>query len=181
MRKKDLTRLVLMVVFVYAVAILFGVLLLLVKPDLINNYFTLIPFILAIPAALLTSGFQRRSSYIKALQGIWPRVVKSGRLAVEYTHNKNPNREDLNKVFLSLSSSIDHLRMLFKNIGGFYPVESMKTIYEEYETIRETMKFENPEGARNRISTLWHQARDAILEEFDRVTPTKYDAPEYER
>ncbi len=178
MRKKDLTRLVIFVVFVYAVAIISGILLL-ASPNLIDNYITLIPFIVAIPAALLMSGFQRRSSYIKALQGIWPRVVKSGRLAIEYTYIKNPNREELNKVFLSLSSSIDHLRMLFKNIGGFYPVESMKTIYEEYEKIRDAMKFENPEGARNRISALWHQARDAILEEFDRVIPTKYIAPEY--
>ncbi len=180
MRKKDLTRLVFFVVVVYAVAIISGILLL-ASPNLIDNYIILIPFIVAIPAALLTSGFQRRSSYIKALQGIWPRIVKSGRLAIEYTHNKNPNREELNKVFLSLSSAIDHLRMLFKNIGGFYPVESMKTIYEEYDKIRDNMKFENPEGARNRISALWHQARDAILEEFDRVTPTKYDAPEYEK
>jgi len=63
------------------------------------------------------------------------------------------------------------------NIGEFYPVESIKSIYEEFDRIRDSMKFKNPEGARNRISGLWHQARDAILEEFDRVVPKKYDAP----
>ncbi len=105
-------------------------------------------------------------------------MVKSGRLAVEYTFLNNPDEKFFRKVVLSLSSSIDHLRMLFRNVKSFYPVESIKTIYEEFDQIRDTMKFENPEGARNRISALWHQARDAILEEFDRVVPTKYDAPD---
>ncbi len=179
MRKKDLTRLVLMVVTVYGVAIAVGIILLTGFPDLVNDYLSLIPFIIAIPAALLSSGYQRRSSYIKTLQAIWPKVVKSGRLAIEYTYLKGSNSEQFNKVILSLSSSIDHLRMLFKNIGEFYPVESIKSIYEEFDRIRDSMKFENPEGARNRISGLWHQARDAILEEFDRVVPTKYDAPDF--
>ena len=179
MRKKDLTRLVMFVVVVYALAIVGGLIILIGFPDIVNDYISLIPFIVAIPAAILTSGFQRRSSYTKALQGIWPRVVKSGRLAVEYTYLKSPNQEQFNKVILSVSSSIDHLRMLFKNIGEFYPVESIKSIYEEFDRIRDSMKFENPEGARNRISGLWHQARDAILEEFDRVVPTKYDAPDF--
>ena len=179
MRKKDLSHLVLIVVIVYAAAIVGGLIILIGFPDAVNDYISLIPFIVAIPAAVLTSGFQRRSSYTKALQRIWPKVVESGRLAIEYTYLKSPNSEQFNKAVLSLASSIDHLRMLFKNIGGFYPVESMKSIYEEFDRIRDSMKFENPEGARNRISGLWHQARDAILEEFDRVVPKKYDAPDY--
>lgn len=185
MRRKDLRLLVFMVVAVYTAALIFGLIIFIYLPEnqswVLGNYISLIPFIVAIPAAILTSGFQRRSSYIKALQGIWPKVVKSGRLAIEYTYLKNPDKEDYKQVILSLSTSIDHLRMLFKNIRGFYPVESIKTIYEEFDKIRDTYKFENLEGARNRISALWHQARDAILEEFDRVVPTKYDAPDYNK
>ena len=179
MRKKDLSRLVLMVVTVYALAIVGGLIILIGFPDNINDYMSLVPFIVAIPAALLTSGFQRRSSYVKTLQGIWPKVVKAGRSAIDYTYFKSPNHEQFNTVILSLSTSIDLLRMLFKNIGGFYPVESMKSIYEEFDRIRDSMKFESLEGARNRISGLWHQARDAILEEFDRVVPKMYDAPDF--
>jgi len=179
MRKKDLNRLVLVVVIVYGLAIVGGLIILIGFPDNINDYMSLVPFIVAIPAAILTSGFQRRSSYTKALQGIWPKLVKSGRLALEYTNLKTPNEEMFHKVVYSLASSIDHLRMLFKNIGEFYPVESIKSIYEEFDRIRDSMKFKNPEGARNRISGLWHQTREVILEEFDRVVPTKYDAPDY--
>jgi len=179
MRRKDLARLVLMVVTIYSLAIIGGLIILIGFPDYLGKYMSLVPFIVAIPAAVLTSGFQRRSSYIKTLQGVWPGVVKAGRSAIGYTYIKNPNYEQFNKVILSLSTSIDLLRMLFKNIGGFYPVESMKSIYEEFDRIRDSMKFKSPEGARNRISGLWHQARDAILEEFDRVVPKKYDAPDY--
>ena len=179
MRKKDLKLLVLMVVLVYSAAIIAGIIILLSDPDLVNDYISLIPFIVAIPAALLTSGFQRRSSYTKALQGIWPKVVESARLAIEYTYIKKPDSEILHKTLVALSSSIDYLRMLFKNIGGFYPVESIKTIYEEFNKIRDSLTFPNAESARKRIQGLWHQARDAILAEFDRVVPTKYIAPSY--
>ncbi len=184
MKKKSLTRLVWTVVLVYAVAIIFGLYFLIYVSEtqswILEKYISLIPFIVAIPAALLTSGFQRRTSYIKALQRIWPKVVKSGRLAIEYTYLKNPDEQDFKEVVLALSTSIDHLRMLFKNISGFYPVESIKAIFSEFDKIRDTLKFKNPEKARNRITAYWHQARDVILEEFDRVVPTKYDAPEYE-
>lgn len=180
-KKKALRQLLLGVIIIYAIAILVGLIMFFSFPSMIEEYISLIPFIVAIPAALLTRGFQRRASYINSLQGIWPKIVESGRKAIEYTYIKNPNEQLFKDVVLSLSTSIDHLRMLFKNIGGFYPVESIKTIYEEFDRIRETYKFENPEGARNRISALWHQARDAILEEFDRVIPTKYDAPDYNK
>jgi hypothetical protein len=180
-KKKALRQLLLIVVIIYTVAIFLGLIMFFYFPLMIEEYISLIPFIVAIPAALLTRAFQRRASYINSLQGIWPKIVKSGRKAIEYTYIKNPNEQLFKDVVLTLSTSIDHLRMLFKNIGGFYPVESIKTIYEEFDRIRDTYKFENPEGARNRISALWHQARDAILEEFDRVIPTKYDAPDYSK
>jgi len=72
MRRKDLRLLVFMVVAVYTAALIFGLIILIYLPEnqswVLGNYITLIPFIVAIPAAILTSGFQRRSSYIKALQ-----------------------------------------------------------------------------------------------------------------
>ena len=179
MKKKDLTKWIILVIIAYIISISIGILVFFNYPTAIEEYISIIPFLVAIPAALLTRGFQRRASYIKALRNVWPKIVESGRLAIEYTYIKAPTEQQFRDVVISLSSSIDHLRMLFKNVGGFYPVESIKMIYEEFDAIRSTFKFDNPEGARNRISALWHQARDSILEEFDRVIPDKYDAPEY--
>lgn len=102
MRRKDLARLVLMVVTIYSLAIIGGLIILIGFPDYLSKYMSLVPFIVAIPAAILTSGFQRRSSYIKTLQGVWPGVVKAGRSAIDYTYIKNPNYEQFNKVILSL-------------------------------------------------------------------------------
>lgn len=180
MKKKALRLLLLVVVIVYSVAFIISAVVFIFVPEFINSFISLVPFIVAIPAALLTRGFQRRSSYIKSLQEIWPTVVEAGRKAIEYPNIKNPTEEQFRDVVLTLSYSIDYLRMLFKNVKGFYPVESIKTIYQEFNKIRDTYKFKNPDNARDRISTLWHQARDSILEEFDRVIPTNYDAPEFE-
>ena len=105
MRRKDVRRLVLMVVAIYAIAIVFGFMLMLIIPDSLDSYLSVMPFIVAIPAALLSSGFQRRKSYVKALQGIWPKVVKSGRLAIEYTFLTNSDEKFFRRVVLALSSS----------------------------------------------------------------------------
>ncbi len=180
MKKKNLSLLLLFVVIVYAISIIISLLIYLYFQDFIEVYLSLIPFIVAIPAALLSRGFQKRASYIKSLQEIWPSLVKTGRKAIEYPYIKNPTADHFRDVMLLLAVSIDHLRMLFKNVAGFYPVESLKTIYEEFDKIRDTYQFKNPDKARNRISALWHQARDAILVEFDRVIPTRYIAPELE-
>lgn len=180
MKKKSLRLLLFFVVIVYSIAIVTSLVIYFTLPDLTDEFLSLIPFIVAIPAALLTRGFQKRSSYIHSLQAIWPKLVETGRKAIEYTQIENPTEEQYREMILDLSVSIDHLRMLFENIGGYYPVESLKTIYEEFEKIRGTYKFRNPVNARNKISVSWHQARDAILEEFDRVVPTQYIAPEFE-
>lgn len=180
MKKKSLRLLLLLVIVVYSIAIIISLIIYFSLPNLVDEFLSLIPFIVAIPAALLTRGFQKRSSYIHSLQGIWPKLVETGRAAIEYTQIENPSENQYRDIILGISVSIDHLRMLFKNIEGYYPVESLKTIYEEFDNIRVTRKFKNPEKARNRISILWHQARDSILEEFDRVVPTEYIAPELE-
>ncbi len=179
MKKKELNQLLFLVVVIYAITIVIAIVIFIGFSDFTNSFFSLIPFIVAIPAALLTRGFQRRSSYINTLRDIWPNIVKSGRKAIEYTLIANPTEEQYGDVMLSLAVSIDHIRMLFKNVGGFYPVESMKTIYQEFDLIRDTLKFKNPVNAHDRIEAFWHQARDSILAEFDRVVPTRYDAPEF--
>ena len=181
MKKKSLNLLILFVLIVYTITIAAALVIFLAFPQVTNQFMSLIPFIVAIPAAILTRGFQRRASYINTLRGIWPNIVKTGRKAIEYTQIENPTEEQFRDIALSLAISIDHLRMLFKNVGGFYPVESIKTIYEEFNLIRDTFKFKNPINAHDRIETLWHQARDSILAEFDRVVPSRYDAPELEK
>ncbi|TFG00271.1 MAG: hypothetical protein EU541_02735 [Promethearchaeota archaeon] len=181
MKKKDLRRLLFFVVLVYSIAIIVSIVIFFAIPDLTDEFLSLIPFIVAIPAALLTRGFQKRASYISSLRGIWPKLAETGRKAIEYAEIENPTEDQYREIVLAISVSIDHLRMLFKNVGGYYPVESLKSIYEEFDKIRDIKKFKNPELARDKISTLWHQARDAILEEFDRVIPTQYIAPEFEQ
>ncbi|MBN1215677.1 MAG: hypothetical protein JXA99_09600 [Candidatus Lokiarchaeota archaeon] len=181
MKKKELNQMIFIVLIVYVVAVICAIVIFRYFTDFIDEYLSLIPFIVAIPAALLTRAFQRRASYLNTLRDIWPNIVASGIKAIEYTKIKNPTEEQYRDVVLSLSISIDHLRMLFKNVRGFYPVESIKSIYKEFDLIRDNLKFSNPVNAYDNLTALWHQARDSILAEFDRVIPTRYDAPELEK
>ncbi|TES97719.1 MAG: hypothetical protein E3J90_06560 [Promethearchaeota archaeon] len=224
MRRKDLRRLVYFVILIYIIATIFGFFIILNFNDedfTFRLFFTLIPFILAIPAAYLSWGFQRRMSYIRALRSIYIEIVKTISNSIEYTFFEKPQEDKFYKVLISLESSIDHLRMIFKNkkvkfykfkcencqkeiysktsykeieceicekkyiikeikkiekVNLFiYPIESIKEIYKEFDRIRVDKIFNEREIVRKKLVTLWKRVRATILEEFDRVIPTKIE------
>ena len=58
-----------------------------------------------------------------------------------------------------------------------YPIESIKEIYKEFDSIRVDKIFNEREIVRKKLVTLWKRVRATILEEFDRVIPTKIETP----
>lgn len=225
MRRKDLKRLVYFVIFIYTCAILIGVYVTsnFTEEDFYHRlYFNLIPFILAIPAAYLSWGFQRRMSYIRALREIWTDIIKACGQAIEYTFLDKPDEGEYKTIVMLLENSIEYLRMLFKNIKvtffkfeckkckldiyskrtfneikcekcgeiynlnaikqkeklkiAIYPIDSIKRLYEEFNKIRDSMFFEEKEITRKELVRLYKRIRTSILEEFDRVVPTKVES-----
>ncbi len=225
LRRKDLKRLVYVVILIYAIAIFIGVYVTInfTEEDFYHKlYFNLIPFILAIPAAYLSWGFQRRMSYTRALRVIWTDMIKACGRAIEYTFNDKPDESEFRTILLLLENSIEYLRLVFKNIKvtffqfkcekcnldiyarrtfkeikcekcgkiynlntiaqkkkkkiAIYPIDSIKRLYAEFNKIRGKMVFEEKEATRKELVRLYKRIRSSILEEFDRVIPTKLES-----
>jgi len=89
-------------------AICAGVLIRYFRPnpnDLIYSTFKdLLPFLIAAPAAWLGYCFQRRSSYLQALRGLFGDLVRAANGAVEYTRwETQPSENDFRETIEQLS------------------------------------------------------------------------------
>jgi hypothetical protein len=150
-----------------------------VRGDWADLYKSTVTLVLAVPAAILAGSFQRRVSYLQGLRDLWKQMIPAVQLALQYTHSPQPApRDAFAKCFVELSTAIDSLRSVFKNLPndtrkGLYPYQNLKDIlsiigwlgYGNWRTRSEREK------ARTRIVKLWNQMFEAMLVEFDRDEP----------
>ena len=176
------------VVVAYALAIALGVWLR--RPFLrppsgaYTTYKDLLPLVIAIPAAYLAFAFQRRSSYLQALRGLWTHMVGAVSAALAYTDTPWPSRDQQQQVLHALSVAIEEVRGVFKNVraegapDGWYPFEPVKQIYAEIRDLGHggAATAERRAAARARISDMWKRSRTRLLSEFDRDEPTRHHA-----
>lgn len=189
MTRKRLRNWVIFTVIVYVLVIIIGVILRIVfdKPQSLvyQTYKDFILLVIAIPAAWLGACFQRRSSYLRKLRDLWTDLNEVIQESVHYTHLSNPSKEEYGRLLTELSIVIDGYRSVYKNLEegeeerGYYPLESIKTIYGEVSDLGFGNQFEdeNTEKVRQRIIGLWKSVQKPILNEFDRVEPTYFDSP----
>ena len=139
MTKKQLRRAVLTVVASYGVLGLTAFLLRVALPEgggrIFEGYQVMVPFVFAIPAALLSYAFQQRGSYLGTLRALWSQLVRAVNGAIQYTLDAQPTERQYTDVLTQLAISIDEIRGAYRNVGesessvGLYPYEPIKTIY----------------------------------------------------
>jgi hypothetical protein len=180
MTRKQLRRVVILVVIAYALLGVFGAALRLIAPesDIYNAYKEMVPFIFAIPAALLGYAFQQRGSYLASLRALWSKLVEAVNGAIQYTFDSDTNERQYAAVMSELAIAIDEVRGVYRNVGelpgnvGLYPYEPLKRIYAlinglgygQLDAVRRRQ-------AREQIIRDWQSIRWGFLSEFDRAEP----------
>jgi hypothetical protein len=76
---------------------------------------TMAPLVV-IAAAYLGFAFQRRHSYLQALRELWKSLIPAVQRAIQYTYRDDPDPKEFSEVMHELSTMIDSLRGVFKNI-----------------------------------------------------------------
>jgi hypothetical protein len=117
--------------------------------------------LVAVLAAYLGFCFQRRNSYLQALRDLWKILIPAVQRAVQYTHLEQPDPNEFSELMSELSTVIDSLRGIFKNIPGpgvgLYPYEPIKDIL----TI-ELTRFRAPISDTSNQEKGWGQIKNRI-------------------
>lgn len=180
MTRRTLTRIVIGVVVFLASYVLLGILLVLAEAVAwLDLYKGLVNLVVAVPAAVLAAAFQRRTSYLSELRNLWRLLIPAAQEAIQYTHLQQPTQEQFARVQAHLSTSIDALRGVFKNVsgpgsgGGLYPYENLKDIHKIISWLGFGSNFRQGQAATARrcIVLLWQEMHAALLPEFDREAP----------
>ena len=136
---------------------------------------TLIPIIVAIPAAVLTGAFTLRNSHLHAVRDLYQRLVAMAQLVIQYTHIPSPDLADYSRVQSSLSTSIDEVRLFFANIPfpsggiGLYPFENLKDMSKVIDWIGygESLRpVDDVSLARKCIVKLWQELHHSMVNEL---------------
>ena len=144
-------------------------------PQLYPLYKDLMPLVIAIPAAYLGYSFQRRASYLQALRELWKILIPAVQRAIQYTYLDSPDPKEFSVVMRELSTVIDSLRGVFRNVPGtrvgLYPYEPLKDISKIMSWLRDGRTPDERYRVRRCILQLWYDAHSAMLSEFDREVP----------
>jgi hypothetical protein len=135
-----------------------------------------LPMLIAIPAAYLAYSFQRRASYLQALRELWKLLIPAVQRAIQYTYLEKPDPKEFGEVMRDLSTVVDSLRGVFRNVPaegpvGLYPYEPLKDIWEVMSWLRDGRTEAERYRARRCIRQLWYDVHAAMLLEFDREVP----------
>lgn len=181
MTRSQLRRVVILVVIAYALLGMLGAALRLAAPDsdIYNAYKEMVPFIFAIPAALLGYAFQQRGSYLASLRALWSKLVQSVNAAIQYTYDSDTTERQHATVMAELAVAIDEVRGVYRNVGerpgdvGLYPYEPLKHIYQIINELGYGKRdVAQRKQARDGIIKDWRSIRWAFLSEFDRAEPS---------
>jgi hypothetical protein len=146
----------------------------------------MIPLIIAIPVAWLTTCFQKRNSFLTNLRTLYDRATLAIQSAIQYTHLPRPSQKEYAAVMKELAATVDLMRGSFKNIkekrgkGGLYPLETLKIInnWVGYLGFGNTFKKSEAPEVRKNILKLWRRRlRPALFEELDRHRLSRFDSP----
>jgi hypothetical protein len=130
-------------------------------------------------AAYLGFAFQRRHSYLQALRDLWRSLIPAVQRAIQYTYRDKPDPDEYSQVMRELSTMIDSLRGVFKNIPragdrvGLYPFEPLKDIWRTVSWVHQGRTPDERYRARRCIRQEWYRMHSAMLKEFDREIPIK--------
>jgi hypothetical protein len=183
MSRRTLNLIVVCVIASLVAYVVLGIALVLgeAKDRWFDLYKALVSLVIAVPAAVLAAAFQRRTSYLGSLRDLWKQLIPAAQEAIQYTYLEEPEQEQFARVQTMLSTAIDSLRGVFKNVhrpgvpAGLYPFENLKDIQQIVSWLGFGPKFKRDQRAvaRKCITLLWQEMHADLLPEFDREEPTK--------
>jgi hypothetical protein len=142
----------------------------------------ILPILLAVPLAYLGFCFQRRSNFHASLRLLWTNIIDAVNKSLLYAEYKNESKLERMEILLALSKCIDEVRGVYTNVNetksnkGYFPFESLKSIYTIVEELGKSNKSEEQmKEAGEKIKHHWQIIRKNFLAEFDRSVPTRSD------
>ncbi len=186
MTKKRLIRNIIITSIFYLIVIIIGLIFYLNSNSEDSKYYDLFkelfPITAAIPLAYLGFCFQRRHNFHTALRLLWVNMIHAVNKAMLFTEGKGDRIKDYPETLLLLAKTIDEVRGVYFNIKesktekGFYPFESLKSIYMIIDELgKKEMNEEDNKIANAKIRMHWQTIRKTFLAEFDRTEPTFSD------
>ena len=131
------------------------------------------PILIAISAAYLAYCFQQRQAFLVSLRNLWKEMIEAKGALVQYTHNPNPDQRAFGEAHRVLSSAIDSVRGVFRNVEeteaeiGLFPFEPLHDMRRALESLGFVdVSVGKQEIARKQIIRSWNALRWAFLKEF---------------
>ena len=97
------------------------------------------PLAIGIAAAILANAFQKRGRFIDFLRDEWYNIVETKTRLIRYARTPNKTYPNALEAWASLSSAIDRMRILYRNVGetdaliGYYPYEPLHDMRRAFE------------------------------------------------
>ena len=149
----------------------------------IEPFVPIITALVILPAAWLTSWFQRRAMFVNALRALWSEAVEVKGLLVRYCESNGGNGgTDYYEAYTKMSDLIDKVRGVYSNIGErnlgknnqkvghrpFEPLNDMLKIFKALEPPNKPNK-----GNSKTLTDSFKVFQDHFLIEFERPEPTE--------
>lgn len=161
-----------------AAALLFFVRLGLGNRELYDVMKDCMPILLGASAAYLAYCFQRRQNFLTALRDLWKVAVEAKAELIDYTHNPKPDQAAFGKAHRSISTAIDLVRGVYKNVGecdadvGLYSFEPLHCMRRALEAIGfHDIAPGRQAEQRTEIIDRWYAFRRNFLKEFSLPEP----------
>lgn len=137
--------------------------------------------IATLAAAYLANVFQKRSTFVAALEREWRGIVATKSALYAFCERPSPTAEDYLAAFCRISETLDNMRIVYKNAGetetliGLYPYAPLHDMRRALQSIDPR---KNPHAstserrlARDAILQAFYALRETFLEELDLEEP----------
>ena len=134
--------------------------------------------LIAAAAAYLSYCFSRRQAHLTSLRELWKQAVTAKGELIQYTHLEEFTRERFGSAHSAISSTIDQVRCVYKNVGetdsriGYFPFEPLHDMRRCLESVG--FAGVTPTACaeqRAKMIVAWNAFRCAFLKEFQTPEP----------
>lgn len=131
--------------------------------------------------AYLTNVFQKRSGFTESLEEEWRGIVRTKATLYTFCEKPFPSTEDYLAAFSAISSTIDNMRIVYRNVGetesliGLYPYAPLHDMRRALQTLdprkRQDIASDERKLVRDAILQAFYALRETFLEELDLEEP----------
>ncbi len=137
--------------------------------------------IATLAAAYLANVFQKRSTFVSALEQEWRNIVRTKSTLYTFCEAPYPSAEQYLEAFCRLSEAIDTMRVVYKNAGetdeliGLYPYAPLHDMRRALQSIDPRARTSIPVAERRLVKDAilqsFYALRENFLEELDLEEP----------